>query len=244
MPPRALILCTTPRSGSTLLCALLAASGVAGRPDSWYRAEDRLVYAADWGVPLLPNGQPDPATYLAAATQAGRSANGVTALRLQAAALPDFLTDLRTLHGPIDDLPLITRTLGPCRFVHLNRTDRLAQAISRLKAEVSQVWHLDGTESPPLATARYDAARITEYLDEAASAAAMWANWFAAQSITPLRLTYEPFSAAPAATVTRLLADLGLTATAPLNVPNRRMANATSTAWAARYRAERPDVAR
>ena len=30
------VLCTSPRSGSTLLCKLLAATGVAGNPDSYF----------------------------------------------------------------------------------------------------------------------------------------------------------------------------------------------------------------
>jgi hypothetical protein len=53
------VLCGTPRSGSTLLCEMLAATGVAGRPNSYFRQEDVEAWADAWGVPHL-QGIEDP----------------------------------------------------------------------------------------------------------------------------------------------------------------------------------------
>jgi len=39
------IICATPRSGSTLLCDLLTETGVAGRPDSFFRYESFTWWA-------------------------------------------------------------------------------------------------------------------------------------------------------------------------------------------------------
>jgi LPS sulfotransferase NodH len=47
---QAYILCATPRSGSTLLCAHLRASGVAGHPQSLFRREDLQEYADYWRI--------------------------------------------------------------------------------------------------------------------------------------------------------------------------------------------------
>ena len=234
------MICTTPRSGSTLLCALLAASGVAGRPESFYRAEDRAEYAQDWGVPLDANGTPDPAAYLAGTLRAGTDTSGTFALRTQGQSHLAMLAELRALFADAPtDRALMERAFGPCRFIHLQRRDDVAQAVSQLKAEVSLVWHLDGTEGPPLARATYDAARLDGFRAEAAAGNAMFKAWFASEGITPLHLSYEDFASDPVARTHALLATFGLTPAAPLTVPNRRMADATSVAWAARYRAER-----
>ncbi|MEO1689824.1 MAG: Stf0 family sulfotransferase, partial [Pseudomonadota bacterium] len=80
---RALILCSSPRSGSTLLCRLLEATGVAGAPESWFHRPD----AFDWlrGLGLTA---PDGATEREAAALAFEGARaagtrgGVFGLRL------------------------------------------------------------------------------------------------------------------------------------------------------------------
>lgn len=237
MPPsRSLILCATPRTGSTLLCALLAASGRAGRPESWYRAEDRAEYQAAWGV-----ASGDAAAFLAAAIRAGSDGTGCFGLRIQAATLPALLAELRGLFGDLPDRTLLKRAFGPCSFVYIRRRDDVAQAVSRLKAEVSQVWHLDGSEGPPLASASYDSNRLDAFRTEAATGNALWEDWFAQTGIRPERLVYEDFSAEPEKTVRGLLNRLGIALPRgrDLAVPNRRMADAESRAWAARYRAER-----
>ena len=44
------LVCATPRSGSTLLCALLAGTGVAGRPQEFF---ERLAHPAAIPAPPL-----------------------------------------------------------------------------------------------------------------------------------------------------------------------------------------------
>ena len=65
-PTQAYILCATPRSGSTLLCAHLRASGVAGHPQSLFRREDLQEYADYWRI-TGPDGRYAFKDYLAAA---------------------------------------------------------------------------------------------------------------------------------------------------------------------------------
>lgn len=239
-PPRSLILCTTPRSGSTLVCALIRSAGSAGWPESWWRAEDRADYAADWGIADAA-GQWTPGDYLAGAIRAGSSPDGSFGLRLQQPALPALIADLRALTpGTDSDAALMRRHFGPCAFLYIRRRDDVAQAISRLKAEASQIWHLDGEEpDSPRAEGSYDAAKIDAWRAEAAAGNAAWEAWFAAQGITPCRMVYEDYAADPPAAVTAALTALGMAPARPLSAPNRRMADATSAGWAARYRAER-----
>ncbi len=237
MPPyRTLIVCATPRTGSTLLCALLAASGVGGRPESWYRDEDRAEYASDWDVP--PD---DSRAYLAAAIRAGTGPDGTCGLRIQAPTLQPLLAELRSIFPDApDDAALLRAAFGPCHLIRTRRRDAVAQAVSRLKAEDSQVWHLDGTEGSPARIPTYDASRLDAFMAEAVNGEVLWDTWFAVNGLTPVTLWYEDLAADPDAQVRAAMTAMGLTAPpGPLSAPNRRMADAQSADWARRYRQER-----
>ena len=49
----AYIICGTPRTGSTLLCGLLASTKAAGNPDSFFRREIIGWWAEQWGCCAL-----------------------------------------------------------------------------------------------------------------------------------------------------------------------------------------------
>ena len=154
------IICATPRSGSTLLCDLLAETGVAGRPNSYYRLQNILDWARSWDVspPDLTDSEEFDRSYLAAVLRAGASDNGVVGLRLMWRSVTELSTRLGALYPDLhDDAALFERSFGKTLYIHLSRQDKIAQAVSLLKAEQSGLWHLaaDGTErersAPPQA---------------------------------------------------------------------------------------------
>ncbi len=240
-PFDALILCATPRSGSTLLLSLLAASGVAGRPEAWWRAENREEFADAWGLPRDEAGRWSPASYLRGAIAAGRSGNGVFGLRIMPPTRPELLAELATLFpGATTDADLLGRAFGRCRFVHLRRLDTVAQAVSRLRAEQSGLWHrigaweerVPGREGSP----RYDETAIAAFRMEAEADNAAWSAWFEANGIDPLPVLYEDLARDPEGVASALLAALGLPDPGPLAFGNERLADAESAAWVARFR--------
>ena len=107
MAPLSYLVCATERSGSTLLCELLAGTGVAGRPEEYFeflnasgRVRQPREYfddAADPGIlELLPPLEPPlPAMpwpeRLAAARERGTTPNGVFGAKMMWAYLGDFL---------------------------------------------------------------------------------------------------------------------------------------------------------
>ena len=137
-----------------------------------------------------------------------------------------------------DQAALPARTFGPLSFVHLQRRDRVAQAVSRHRAEASGTWHLGFEEAEHPVEPRYDFAQIGGYLAEAQGETAAWEGWFAANAITPLRVAYEDLAADPVAVAGAVLDYLGLTALHPVGSPVQRMADATRAAWVVRFRAE------
>jgi len=247
VPPEGYILCTNPRSGSTLLCELLAQAG-AGTPDSFFMETPGTEWETAWGLPapgtLPPRAQAR--THLAAALRAGRGATGVFGLRLMRRDLPRLLAMLDLVHpDQPDDRARIEAAFGPVRFLHLTRADRLAQAVSLVRAQQTGLWHIapDGTEierlAPP-APPVYDRDRIAGELARLTDWDRGWTDWFAARDIAPLSIDYDALAADPAATVARICAALGLPAPdrARLVPPVARLADATSRDWIARFRRE------
>lgn len=183
---------------------------------------------------------------LDAAIRIGRGGTLVFGVRQQRKSFPFFCQQLAILHpDAVSDRDRIERSFGPTRFIHLTRGDKLAQAVSLLKAEQSGLWHVgaDGSEVERTASAqppRYDGTAIRQWSETLAGYDTAWTGWFGAEGITPIRLTYEDLSAAPVATLRGLLDDLGLDPAAADGVTPglRRMSDDLSQKWIRRYLAE------
>lgn len=244
----AYVICATPRSGSTLLCDLLTSTGVAGRPHSYYREQDAADWAESWGVPP-PHQRGDAAfesAYLSAMIREGTAETGIFGLRIMWSSVADASRRLDAMAGDHADIAArFAAAFGPTLYIHLSRQDKLAQAISRVRAEQSGLWHraADGTERERTAPPRipiYDAGRIAEVLGELEKHDEAWAEFFSTRGIDPFRLTYETLTANPRGTVTEILSALGQDpkAGARMLVQTSKLADADSREWADRYRRE------
>lgn len=80
--PAPYLLCGTPRTGSTLLCSLLQSTGVLGRPESYFREPDEVMWAERFGLPTDGRRVRDYFAFAQAARAAGTTANGVFAARI------------------------------------------------------------------------------------------------------------------------------------------------------------------
>lgn len=241
----ALIICATPRSGSTLLCDLLAGTGVAGRPDSFYRRQSIPDFARRFGVADTdPDAGPDfDRAYLAAALHEG-TAGDLFGLRLMWPSVPELSATLDGLFpGLAGDAARFAKAFGRPLYLHLSRRDRIAQAVSRLKAEQTGLWHVaaDGTErertAPPHPPV-YSADGIAGFIAEAEAHEAAWAHWFASNDIAPLRLTCEALVADTKSELAGVLGALGRAPSAAetSEVQTMQLSNDESREWARRYR--------
>jgi LPS sulfotransferase NodH len=242
------ILCATPRSGSTLLCDLLATTGIAGEPDSYFMDNVDPAWAGRWGLPAR-EGKAKAAharRFLDAVLKAGRGETPVFGLRLMHRNLGDILAmSDRAFPGLATDSARLRAAFGDILFVHLARRDRLAQAVSLVKAEQTGLWHIaqDGTEverlAPPQPPA-YDFDRIAATLSDLEAQNAGWTAWFAAEGITPFPLWYEDLSADPAGAVVRICRALGTPAPdlGRLAPTVAKLADATSADWVRRFHAD------
>ncbi len=240
------ILCTSPRSGSTLLCSLLASSGVAGKPESYFHKPSVTAWlrALNLTVPAPLSEQESLQKIVDAAITAGTNGTGVFGLRMQGHSFAFFISKMAVLHPQQrGDTQLLTAAFGRICFVHLTRLDKVEQAVSLVMAGQTGLWHrgADGRELERLSAPQapvYNRDRIDAAFKEVSGYDLQWQAWFAEQKIDPLRITYESLSANPARELGRILACLGVdTAAAGVARPGvSKLADATSREWIARYR--------
>lgn len=241
-------LCATPRSGTTMLCDLLTNTGQAGRPQSYYRRQDIERRARSYGLHADSFASPvdfDQA-YLNAVLQEGRGDAGVFGLRIMWGTVAEMAERLRPLRPALRDGALFEDLFGPLTYIHVRRRDKLAQAISLLKAEQTGLWHLaaDGSErqrTAPPAHAHYDADRIADLMSELERDDSAWIAFFRENGIEPIEIEYEALAASPRTEVRKILQRLNLPPELAETVvtDTAKMADADSSVWADRFRRER-----
>jgi LPS sulfotransferase NodH len=239
----ALIICATPRSGTTLLCDLLAETGVTGRPDSFYRRESIDTFARRLDV---ADGPDFARRYLAAIIAEGRGDGDLFSMRVMWPSLREMCAKLAGLFPTeTNDADRIVAAFGTPLYLHVEREDKVAQAISRIKAEQSGLWHRDADggvreQGGEYRAPTYDRAAIERSIAETTAHQAEWRHWFACEDIVPVEMTYEELSVDPAAALARLLnaLDRDPSLAARVSARTAKLADAQSREWAERFARE------
>jgi trehalose 2-sulfotransferase len=236
------------------LCKLLAATGISGNPGSYFHRPSPSdqpplsAWTSYFNLPFDPDASETEvlSNIFRAAIAKGRKDTAMFGLRLQRHSVDFFFEKLAILHtGYASDLKRIEAAFGQTLFIHLTRLSKVEQAVSRVKAEQTGLWHIapDGTELERLSPPRqptYNAADIRAAYDEFLAFDHGWQQWFEAQGIEPLRITYEELSADPIGHLKVILEALGMDGSAANGaVPGvAKLADATNLDWARRFRAE------
>jgi trehalose 2-sulfotransferase len=227
------LVCGTPRSGTSLLCGLLAGTGVAGRPEEYFWRGDEPAWSERWGVSGF-------ADYLRATVAQGSTPNGVFGAKVMWGYLPDLLGKLAALPGGrgLDDRVLLERAFPGLRCLWIWREDVVAQAVSWSKAIQTNVWSAADDRAPAATPPRFDFQQIHHLVREAVAGRAGWERWFRRHAIEPLPIRYEDLVADKAGTTRRALAFLEVPTPADLRieVSTARQADALNHEWASRYR--------
>jgi LPS sulfotransferase NodH len=226
-----------------LLCGLLAATGVAGKPESYFRLPDERSYAERWGLQVGPDGPLDYGGYVRAAMAVGSTANGAFGARVMWGTMGEVVAKLRAAYGhPLGaDAEVLEQALGQTRFVQLQRGDVVAQAVSWARAEQSSYWQ-DGDEVPPGWRPRFDYNEVDSYVKAINEHNAAWHEWFDASRIVPLRVLYEEIVADMAGATKAILQFLGLDLPPGhvITAGTRRQADEINDEWCRRFFSLRP----
>lgn len=242
------------RTGSTLLCSILRATGMAGMPMEYLNIHTKNFtnFRSENNVPQLNargrvigavrklsgrnawrniNYFSDSSwrTYLNRAAELNTTPNGVFGIKM---------------HWNQYDEHMLQRGLtadhwgAPIKWVRISRDNEVRQAISLVRAEQSNQWNsnMSATNEPV-----YNEQEIVNALHTISSANKSWDQYFAEHQIDPLHLTYEQLTREMDITVRRIMAHID---TPIENVPapqTKRQSDGASAQWESQFLEARPE---
>jgi LPS sulfotransferase NodH len=221
LPPlrRVVLLCFTNRSGSNYLGSMLAGSRLLNLPLERLSADQVLRQADRDGLT--------------------RFADVIASIVGEAATEGNFALKVAPSHLEIlSESGLLDHWRDRLHCIHLERLDRLGQAISWEIAHQTDQW--TSLSAATAITPRYSHAGILAALESFADGNRHFALFFARNGLQPQHVLYEDFEAAPAAQIARLLAGMGLPPlrTRPELVRIRRRRGALNDAWRQQFLAQ------
>ena len=181
------LICSTQRSGSTLLADLLENTGVAGCPMEYFNDVYIEVYCAQKGTSNFKRQ-----AYVDEIEQRRTSFNGVFGAKAHLMQLRMWFTG-----APEQSLTNFLRSFD--RLVFIRRRDKLGQAISFYRALLSGRWTsqhaalANREEVPP----PFNPKAITATLNEVLASEAAWQSLFTTVGIKPLEVLYEDLADGP-----------------------------------------------
>jgi LPS sulfotransferase NodH len=235
---RSLVICSTPRSGSTLLGEAAFQTERLGVPAEYLALDTAVPYLFErWGCESYNE-------YVSTLQRLRASPNGVFGIKVHWAQLLQFSS---VSQGAAHDAPVefkvlvgvLLRVAPKPALVFVTRRDKARQAVSHWIASQTQRWFDHGeTSTPPVP--EYDFAGIQRMMNGIEESEASWARFFTMGGVEPTRVVYEDFVADYAGTVKRVAAEVGVpTDDLPIPAPRmRKQSRSVSTEYADRYRRE------
>jgi LPS sulfotransferase NodH len=218
-PHTSYIVCSVPRSGSSLLCDVLAATELAGAPTEYLDRNQMEGFQREWNVAGLDE-------YLDALRDRKTSPNGVFGLKAHFHQLRDELGG-RDLDADFPGL----------RLVYIRRRDHVRQAVSWARAIQTGQWASDHPVRH--AEPSFDGAEIARLMAQIEREEQHWERFFAARGEQPLRIDYEEMVQALAPAVREVLGLIGVAVPHDFEPPPpsiAKQADELSEEWVRRFR--------
>ncbi len=237
-PHQSYLICSTPRTGSSLLCDALTATGVAGRPEEYFQ------FRARTGFPRRPQeyfegaedaeifdilgprtrveedeARYDPSRferyegYLEWALAAGTTPNGVFGAKVMWGYFNGFVTGLRWAvpgRQRLSVCELAPSVFPELRYLSVTRRDKVRQAVSLWRA--LQTWSWSSDQAPAVGTEHlvYSHAAIAHLIRDIEAHEYEWRAYFRECGVEPLTIVYEDFAARYEETVRDILRHLAI----------------------------------
>ncbi len=231
------LVCSTERSGSSLLCDLLHSTGIAGDPQEYFSPEFEGVWAKRWSTSTF-------AGYLECAVETTSTPNGVFGAKIMYEHL-DYLTgNIARLmpESPTSNAARLRAAFTNLHFVFIRRHDIVRQAVSHWRATQTAIWNDDGRGGKPVREPEFDFAAIDRCLHRIAHHNSGWRAFFERNAIEPMRVMYETLAESPDRTTRKVVDFLDLTTSEEFSIAPPRLlkqADALSEEWVRRYEEER-----
>lgn len=184
------LLCSVPRSGSSLMSQMLTDTGMAGDPLEYLNPA--YIRANLKQHPVTQGMQIPILKYLEGIEQRRTSSNGVFGLKIHYSHFSKFWKV-----GSAESLDFIRKFN---KIIFINRRDRLAQAVSYFRAQHTGSWSsltenfADGAKSR-VTEPDYDATALGEILAYLLGQEHGWRNFFRTSQIPHTEIVYEDYIA-------------------------------------------------
>lgn len=232
-PRRCYLVCATARSGSNLLTDGLHSTRLAGRPKQFFLEKTESAYSSKHGL----DSQHDFRGFVTGIVSANATSNEVFGFKVMAWYWAPFLERLRTAFDHESrDLALLRNAFPRIQFIHVSRTNKLRQAISKAKALQSGLWKIQ-PGATAVAEPEFDPDLIRRCLAECEADDTIWHEFFQHNQIQPFQVTYEDLCADYDKTIRATLKFLGIRfpknqQIEPITI---RQADAISAEWEKRF---------
>lgn len=181
------VICTTPRSGSNLLCNLLESSGAMGQPKEFLNLDSVILPFAQRNNLIDSESQIYLDTYLDQVVKKFSSKNNVFGMKL-----------LFDQFEPYMELNAIRKFIPQFKFIWLLRKDVLSQAISQHIARETNEWtsfnernNQEKEHKSRREFVDYDENKINRFLKKLAKDNLNWIEFFSVNQLDYLPVTYE-----------------------------------------------------
>lgn len=233
------IVCSTGRSGSSLLCKTLTNLGDCGRPAEYFHSNALApILAKD-------NRQTFHEYYLSVIEQ-GTTVNGVFAMKIHWHHFKELLLLARnTINSLKDKTDIeITQFLFPNpAFIYISRQDLLRQAISTCIAFQTDIWGLNKKDrqrekmsAEQQKKLRFDPLSIYRYKVGLRMANNAWERFFEKNGLPYHALVYEDLVTSYERTIQGIYEFLGIEFNHPtLAIPTQKQANSINERWVRYY---------
>ena len=222
LPTQSYLICSTPRTGSSLLCDALTATGLAGRPEEYFQ------FRARTGFPRRPHeyfegaqdaeifdilgprtrveedeSRYDPSRferydqYLDWALEEGTTRNGVFGAKVMWGYFNGFVTGLRWAVAGRQRLAvcdLAPSVFPSLRYLSVTRRDKVRQAVSLWRA--LQTWSWSSEQNAAESAGGhlvYSHAAIAHLIRDIEGHEYEWRAYFREAEVEPLTIVYEDF---------------------------------------------------
>lgn len=174
------VICTTPRSGSNLLCDLLSSSGVMGKPQEFLNPTGSILPISKKNNLIDVESRININDYLNHIINNFSSANNCFGLKV-----------LFDQFQPLVQLKEIKQFFQECKYIWLLRQDIIAQAVSMYIAEETEAWKSFGKEKKSRNLVEYNEEKIARWVERLKKQNFSWLDFFLVNQIEYLQVTYE-----------------------------------------------------
>lgn len=230
------VVCSTGRSGSSLLCKTLASLGDCGNPAEYFHPKDLLPA-------LKIENSHSFADYYLKVIQQGTTSNGVFGVKIHLDHFRDLLLLTRENIDEFknkSDLEITEMLFPNPSFIYISRQDILRQAISTSLAFQTNIWGVNRKKEGKLhrkkIKPRFDPLNIYRYKVGLKMANRAWEKFFDKNSLPFKRVIYEDFVNSYESTIQDIYSFLEIEFKHNnFSVPTKKQANEINERWVKYY---------